>query len=132
MVFVNRTTRYRTPIVKWLGPNSGPDGYTLDVSSSIPDSWVYAYDSERKPVMAFKPGGSGEDGTLLLSIDGAPSLIATLLHAEDDEPRKYYFATDGNHVENVLKRPAFILKCEGYSDCPVQEQAQFFVMIVKP
>ncbi|MGE3803026.1 MAG: hypothetical protein AB7H80_18560, partial [Candidatus Kapaibacterium sp.] len=90
-----RLWRENNSDVKW----QGPDGVThsIDISNppNPPNDWAHTLDSNGKWVMAYKPGLSGEDGTLVVSLAGAPSIKATLLHDEDDTPRKYYFATDG-------------------------------------
>ncbi|MGK7894362.1 MAG: hypothetical protein AB4372_12255 [Xenococcus sp. (in: cyanobacteria)] len=118
--------------VKW----NAPDGqtYSIDALNPAPEGqWAITLDSQGKPVMAYRPRSNGpsSDGELVVSLDGAPSHIATLLHEEDDYPRKYYFATDVYH-NNPLDRPAFILRAEGISDMPVQRWVGLRVMVVDP
>ena len=81
--------------------------------------------------------GQREDGTLYLSIQGAPSRKATLLHDEDDfADRVFYFAMDlGNNIEaprmKVDRRPAFILRAVGYPNSPIHINRSFSIMCVK-
>lgn len=87
------------------------------------------FDTKGIPVIAYRYSGKS-DGELVVSLEGANSIAATLLHNEDDVPRKYYYATDGkNNTE--LKRPAFILKAEGISRCPVQKCCGLKIMTVR-
>lgn len=94
-----------------------------------PCEWLTVNDDDGKPVMALytKPG---IDAILEVSIDGANSVAATLLHAEDDNARRvYYCATDlGNTT--VLQRPAFKLRAQGFEDSPIEINANFYVMCV--
>jgi hypothetical protein len=102
-----------------------PDGqaYELDPELGAPGRWLIVEDRTGRPVMGYltRPG---EDGTLLLSLDGACSLAATLLHDGDDFPRSYACATDEGN-ENELGRPAFILRAAGVEGCPVAPWAGF-------
>lgn len=111
-----------------------PDGnnYILDPSTGGA-SWIFVYDTSANPVMAYRKGNSTTDfdGELVVSLDGAGSIMATLLHNEDDFPRKYYYATDG-HNNNPLNRPAFILRSDGIAGCPVQKWSHLVIMTVKP
>lgn len=113
---------------------TAPDGkkYTLDPSTAG-TGWIFEREQNSgKPVIAFRRGRNGLEGELQVSLDGAPSLSATLLHSEDDVPREYYFATDiGNGRNNVLDRPAFILRLKGYTGCPVRKWAGFRIMVVE-
>jgi hypothetical protein len=107
--------------VVWKGPDGDTHSLDADNPPNPADSWAIVQDSQNRPVMAYSPSAFGSDGTLYVSIEGAPSRAATLLHDEDDAPRKLYYATDnGNGTENPLGRPAFILRGEGMRDCPVQ------------
>lgn len=121
-------------LVKWTAPDGNT--YTINVSNppNPPNQWAITYDANQKPVMAYSPDALGSDGTLVVSLDGAGSLAATLLHEEDDTPRKYYFATDtGNTTSTTpLGRWSFILRTEGLSDSPVVRWANFKVMVVVP
>ena len=113
-------------IVKW----EAPDGkiYQLDTSKAEKGEWFFTYDENDLPVMAFKTAPS-RDGELVVSLDGAKSFAATLLHNEDDTPRKLYFATDAGN-NNPLKRPAFILRVSKIEGCPVAKCARFSVLCV--
>ena len=123
-------SRVGDQLVKWVGPDG--DTHTIDVVNAAPlNSWKFTQDSDGRPVMAYREVPSGSDGTLVVSLDGAPSIMATLLHNEDDFPRKYYFATDGGN-NNPLGRPAFILQAEGENRSPVDRWANFRVMVVAP
>ncbi len=108
-----------------------PDGkiYGLDPADAKPYQWLTVDDDNGKPVMALytKPG---IDAILEVSLDGANSVAATLLHAEDDNARRvYYCATDlGNTT--VLQRPAFKLRAQGFEDSPIEVNANFYVMCV--
>ena len=119
--------------VQWMGPDG--DTHSINaINPAPPGQWAITQDSHGCPVMAYRPGGfSGgpADGELVVSLDGAPSLIATLLHEQDDVPRKYYFATDAGN-NNPLGRWAFILRAEGISDMPVARYVNFRVMVVTP
>ncbi len=107
-----------------------PDGmrYFLDPVNAPVDVYSFVRDGNGQKVMAYKPS-STEDGELVLSLEGAVSIACTLLHDEDDVPRKYYFATDAN--QNPLDRPAFILRTEGLKNSPVLRNSQFRVMCVE-
>ncbi|MGF1465638.1 MAG: hypothetical protein ACFCGT_05860 [Sandaracinaceae bacterium] len=81
-----------------------------------------------KPVMGWRTR-SNDDDEIVVSLEGAPSIMATLSSNEDDFPKKYYFATDGGN-NNPLGRHAFILRVEGYShQCPVDRWAHLVVMV---
>ena len=83
--------------------------------------------------MAYKRDKNGGDGWLVLSLDGAPSRIATLLHDEDDIPRKYYFSTDAkDDPNNPLQGPAFLLRCEGLRGSPVPVNVGLQIAVLKP
>jgi len=108
--------------------------YILDPNQASGSSWHFVYETNsQKAVMAFRRGSpfTDNDGELVISIDGAISGIATLLHHEDDYPRKYYFATDG-YNNNPLNRQAFILRADGINGCPVQPWVTLQIMLVKP
>ena len=109
--------------VKWNAPAG--HSYFIDVSGND----TVTLDVNGQPVMAYEKGKNGGDGKLVVSLDGAPSISATLLHSEDDKPRKYYFATDGWN-NNPLNRPAFILQAEGLKGSPVESWARLVVMVV--
>ncbi len=119
--------------VKWSGPDG--DTHSIDaLNPAPPGQWAITQDSNGQSVMAYRPGGfpgGPADGELVVSLKGAPSIAATLLHEEDDFPRKYYFATDGEN-NNPLGHAAFILRAEGISDMPVARWANFRVMVVAP
>jgi hypothetical protein len=126
-----RLYREKDRFVKWEGPGRASHSIDVENPPSPSTSWTVTRDLAGRPVMAYSPDALGDDGTLVVSLEGAPSFIATLLHAEDDYPRKYYFATDGgNH--NPLKCPAFILRCEGEGRSPIPPWASFYVMVVGP
>jgi hypothetical protein len=119
--------RHPSGVIYW----DAPDGttYGLDPADAVPYQWITVKDADGKPVMAYytKPG---VDSILVVSLDGANSLAATLLHAEDDTARRvYYFATDAGNT-NVLNRPAFILRAQGFEDSPIEVNANFYVMCV--
>ncbi|MHC5210560.1 MAG: hypothetical protein ACYTG2_07575 [Planctomycetota bacterium] len=107
-----------------------PDGqaYELDPDLASPGHWLLVEDEAGRPVMGFltKPG---ENGTLLLSLEGACSLAATLMHDGDDFPRRYVYATDEGN-ENELGRPAFVLRAENVEGCPVARWAGFRLLCV--
>lgn len=108
-----------------------PDGmrYFLDPANAPIDKYSFVRDGNGKKVMAYKPSSTG-DGELVVSLEGAVSIACTLLHYEDDFPRKHYFATDSGG-NNPLERPAFILRAEGINNNPVPRAASFRVMCVK-
>ena len=130
-----RLYRERDSFVKWQGLDG--DTHSIDAANPAPvGQWAFTLDSNSRPVMAYRLGygdGHFSDGELVVSLEGAPSLLATLLHEGDDTPRKYYYATDGGWGNsNPLNRPAFILRAEGIRDMPVVRYAGFRVMIVSP
>ena len=120
-------SRHYTGAIYW----HAPDGtiYGLNPADAKPYQWLRVNDDDGKPVMALytKPG---VDAILEVSIDGANSVAATLLHAEDDNARRvYYCATDlGNTT--VLQRPAFKLRAQGFEDSPIEVNTNFYVMCV--
>jgi hypothetical protein len=131
-----RLHRERDRWVKW----EGPDGVThqLDALNHPPlGQWAFVYDADNRPVMAWRQPFIIQtmapptflDAELVVSLDGAPSLAATLLHDDDDWPKKYYFATDGGNG-NPLGRWAFKLLVEGVSDMPVATWVNLRVMVV--
>ncbi len=97
-----------------------PDGYRYGL---MPRDGAMTFDIKGKPVMYYNKG------VLEVSLDGAISYSATLLHLDDDIPRKLYYATDGGNFTK-LKRLAFILRAQGIKGCPVQKNAQYQVMVV--
>ncbi|MEO1258030.1 MAG: hypothetical protein AAFZ15_04510 [Bacteroidota bacterium] len=113
---------------------AAPDGnnYIIDPGSAG-NGWIFTYDTNSKPVMAFRKGNNAtdNDGELVVSLDGANSIISSLLHYEDDYPRKYYYASDGGN-NNPLNRRAFILRCDGINGSPVQRWCSLMIMTVKP
>ena len=124
-------SRGASRFVKWVGPD-GKAHYIDVLNPPTGNLWAITNDSAGKPVMAYKPGfHPGEDGELVVSLEGALSIVATLMHNEDDFPRKYYFATDSKN-NNPLDRPAFILRCEGLRQSPVEKWASLRVMVVVP
>lgn len=113
---------------------NAPDGqaYILDPSQAG-SGWHKVYDTNQKPVMAFRRGVSSTDfdGELVVSLDGAGSIMSTLLHNEDDYPRKCYYSSDGGN-NNPLNRAAFSLRVDGEIQCPVQKWSHYVIMVVKP
>lgn len=122
--------RDKSDTVTW----ESPDGNTYKLDTSAPSTdqhgWVFTQDAAGKNVMAYRPGTFGADGTLVLALGPQRSLAATLLHDEDDFPRKYYFATDGGN-NNPLRHRAFILCNEGEPGCPIAKFSSFQVMVVE-
>lgn len=122
------TYRLRTPdkIIEWYAP----DGmrYFLDPANAPIDKYLFVRDGNGKKVMAYKPSSTG-DGELVVSLEGSVSIACTLLHDEDDVPRKQYFATDAGN-NNPLDRPAFILRAEGERNNPVPRFSSFHIMCV--
>ena len=116
-------SRGSSGLVTWQGPTG-----TYTINTSRGDNEVA--DENGLPVLRYERGNLGEDGILYISLDGEPGLAATLLHFEDDRPRKYYFATD-NGGSNPLGRPAFILRAEGIRTSPVPRFAGFKIMVVR-
>ncbi len=114
-------------IVSW----QCPDGYTyrLDPSTASPNTWHTVFDVTGKPVVAFRRA-SNQDGEVVVSLEGSNSIAATLLHAEDDRPSKFYYATDGGN-QNPLGRWAFILRAEGDTGCPLGSNRGLRVMTVR-
>ena len=114
-------------IVNWNSPEGGT--YRLDPAEAVPGEWLVVNDDAGLPVMAFlhEPGS---DGTLVLSIDGAITNRALLVHHEDDFPRKYYYATDAGN-NNELGRRAFILRAEGIEGSPVARNAGLRVLCLR-
>jgi hypothetical protein len=111
-------------VVRYEPP--GGRTYELDPRLAAPGRWLLIEDQTGRPVMGYRTQ-PGENGTLLLSLDGACSLAATLLHEGDDFPRRYQYATDEGN-ENQLGRPAFILRAENVEGCPVAPWAGFRVL----
>jgi hypothetical protein len=101
-------------VITWNAPDG--ERYELDPALASTDHWLLVEDRAGQPVMGYltRPG---EDGTLLLSLEGACSLAATLLHDGDDHPRKLYWATDEGN-DNRLQRPAFILRAQDVEGSP--------------
>ncbi len=113
--------------ITWVAPDGNP--YTLDPANAQPFQWLLVNDNNGKPVMGLykKPN---VDAILVVSLEGAKSIAATLLHAEDDTARRvYYFATDAGNT-NALNRSAFVLRAQGFEDSPLEVNANFFVMCV--
>lgn len=116
-------------VITWKGPDG--DTHSLDVNNPAgPGEYTIENDSNGKPVMAYKVGQGGDDGELVVSLEGAPSLAATLLHNEDDFPAKYYYATDTGNSRNPLGRWSFRIKTEGRKNSPFENWANFNVMVV--
>lgn len=127
--------------IEWHGPD---DIYSLNPDDAPEGEWympVTAKDSAKIPKMAFikNPGnkyfGSKTDSVLILSLEGACSRAATLLHDGDDEAdREYYFATDsGNQTHDKIKewpvdQWAFILRSPSNVDSPVKHMSDFHVV----
>ncbi len=105
--------------------------YSIDLDEAKIGEWLVVEDGDDKGVIALLKENDGFDATLILSLDKACSWAATLLHEEDDSADTvYYYATDmGNSTE--LKRPAFILRAQGLSECPVAKWKRFRIMCVK-
>ncbi|MGK7952525.1 MAG: hypothetical protein AB4368_27990 [Xenococcaceae cyanobacterium] len=122
-----KVSRGEDGLIVW----EAPDGmrYFLDPANAPIDKYSFVRDGNGKKVMAYKPSSTG-DGELVVSLEGAVSIACTLLHDEDDVPRKYYFATDARN-NNPLERPAFILRAEGLSNSPVQRFALLRVMCLQ-
>ncbi len=119
--------RHPTGLIIWEAPDGNT--YQLDPAAAQPYQWLLVNDANGRPVMGLytKPN---VDAILVVSIDGAKSIAATLLHAEDDTARRvYYFATDAGNT-NALNRPAFVLRAQGFEDSPIEVNANFFVMCV--
>lgn len=113
---------------------SAPDGQTYLLNpSQAGNGWHMVYDTNQKPVMAYRKGivASDYDGELVVSLAGAGSIMSTLLHNEDDYPRKCYFSSDGGN-NNPLNRPAFSFRVDGESNCPVRPWANYSIMVVQP
>ncbi len=100
---------------------------------------------DRAPfVMAFLPGRyPSNDGILVLSLEGADSHAAWLVHVDDDVPHKCYGAVDlGNshllpgEIRAAFRKgarvPYFILRVAGEADCPVRPGANLGVAVLKP
>jgi hypothetical protein len=111
-------------VVRYEAPDGGT--YELDPGLAASGRWLTVEDQTGRPVMGYL-SRPGENGTLLLSLEGACSLAATLLHDGDDLPRRYVYATDEGN-ENELGRPAFILRAENVEGCPVARWAGFRVL----
>jgi hypothetical protein len=123
-----KLSRDGASIVKWEAPDGST--YELDLSQATPGQWHIINNSVGQAVMAYltKPG---QDGELVLTLEGSKAgIAATLLHQEDDRPRKLYFSTDGGN-NNPLQAPAFQLKCEGVEGSPVQPWAAYQVLCVE-
>ena len=120
-------SRHPSGVIYWHAPDGNK--YGLDPADAQPYQWLLVHDANGEPVMGLytKPG---IDAILELSIDGANSIAATLLHAEDDNARRvYYCATDAGNT-TVLKRPAFKIRAQGFADSPIEVNANFYVMTV--
>lgn len=126
-----RLWRDSSSFVSWQGPDG--DTHSIDVSNPAElGEYAITRDSSGKPVMAYRvgePGSNFPDGEIIVAIDGAPSSAATLLHYDDDIPRKYYYATDSNS-SNPLGRKAFRIRTEGLRESPIARYASLLVMSV--
>lgn len=116
---------------------NAPDGetYTLDPLTAGND-WIYENEQNSgKPVIAFRKGNDSRDGEIVVSLEGAPSISATLLHHEDDTPRNYIYATDGGNPGipefDKHKRPCFRLRLQGHKGSPLLNYVGFRIMVVK-
>lgn len=121
-------------VIHWDAPDGNT--YQLNPAKAIPGEWLIVEDREAKPVMAYiahpgVPHLRGDDSALVLSIEGACSLACTLLHAGDDNANRiYYFATD-EHNDNILQRPAFILRASGIEGSPIKPWSTFQILSVR-
>lgn len=133
----------------WTYPKDGRR-YSIDPTATIggglfPLLWVTARENNSpngKIVMAYKRAFGGGDGMLVLSLEGASSYFAWLIHQEDDRPQKYYSAVDLGNSPFLPKEirdanaagariPYFILQLEGESGCPVPRWANLRVAVLK-
>ena len=113
-----------------------PDGKTYEFDpQTVPSDgrWhVVQHDDLNRPVLALRKHNGKRDAELAVSIeDSTTRPSVTLLHDEDDFPRKYYIAADAYNDDNPLNRPALKIKCEGESVSPVPRNAALKVMMVK-
>ena len=120
-------------IVKWKGP--GGIVHQVDTSDVPASKW--AYDNDDDPNIGYRQGYAGIPGRIVVSLEGNPSghrVAATLLHKEDDVPRRVMFATDGGNGSHghpkLNKKPTFILEVSNFRDCPVEINAGYRVMVV--
>lgn len=124
---------------KWYverDPNSNKPQIALLVRPRPEDDISAQYGHERK-----------SDAALILCLQGACSLTASLSHLEDDvADRIYYYATDeGNDVHQALnewpgqeieegvfeQHWAFILRAMDINDCPIKRNSSFDIICFK-
>jgi hypothetical protein len=126
-----RFERNGESLVRWDCPNG--KSYFLNPRPATIGNPVLERDGE-DVMMSFSrsDGADGEDGILCLSLVGANSYAATLLHEEDDRPARHYFCVDsGNHRFNLTRRRALILRSQGVKGCPVEKDQKLRVMTVR-
>ena len=114
-------------VVHWEAPDL--DIYQLDPTQAVPGEWLVTSNREGQPIMAFL-SEPGSDGTLVLSLEGAITNRAILVHHEDDFPRKYYYSTDAGN-NNVLEQRAFVLRAEGVEGSPIARNAGLRVLCLR-
>ena len=117
-------------VIRWTGPNGT---HEIDMTRTTPP-WTTTLDHDGRVVMAVSPERT-IDPFLVVSLRGAPSLKAFLVHDEDDRPRGYYYATDlGNDLDFIPDWAeddwAFILRSDSTGDAPIDLNSRFRVMVV--
>lgn len=105
-----------------------PSGTTaqLQVASCATDMWCCTGNYE---ICYYNYSGSYDD-MVALTLEGGRSISCTLLHHEDDTPRKVYFATDAYNgcPSQTPGKPCFLLREEGNTSCPVRPWAGFEII----
>ncbi len=110
-------------IISYATPTNGT--FTLDFSTCATDTWCCTSGQE---ICLYNYSDPNLDDILELTLAGSNSLACTLLHYEDDQPRKYYYATDGGNDCGGMNTWCFRLKREGGNSNPIYTNSNFYII----
>lgn len=118
-------SRVGDTIVRYTTPSGNSLG--LNVATCAQDTWCCTQGSEGYEICYYNYSSSADD-MMTFTLDGATSIRCTLLHNEDDAPRKLYFATDGgNNCVPGSNKPCFMLRSAGDTGAPVRAWASYLI-----